>query len=101
MVKSELLYALNKKFPELLLGDVELALNCILGQITTTLAHGEPIEIRGFGRFELRHRSPRTSRNPKTGEAVKLPAKVGIHFKPGKDLRERVDAASNQFNISD
>jgi integration host factor subunit beta len=58
VVKSELLFALNEKFPELLLGDVELALNCILGQMGNALVQGERIEIRGFGSFELRHRPP-------------------------------------------
>jgi len=101
VVKSELLFALNEKFLDLPLGDVEMALNCILGQMGNALAQGERIEIRGFGSFELRHRPPRLARNPKTGEAISLPAKVGIHFKPGKEMRERVDDARNQFNITD
>ena len=101
MVKSELLFVIKEKFPDLLLGDVELALNCILGQMITALAHGERIEIRGFGRFELRHRPPRLARNPKTGETVSLTAKVGIHFKPGKEMRERVDAARSRSRITD
>jgi integration host factor subunit beta len=101
VVKSELLFALNEKFLDLSLGDVEMALNCILGQMGNALAHGERIEIRGFGSFELRHRPPRLARNPKTGEAISLPAKVGIHFKPGKEMRARVDEARNQFNIID
>jgi len=101
VVKSELVFALKEKFPELLLGDVELALNCILGQMGNALTQGERIEIRGFGSFELRHRPPRLARKPKTGEAIRLPAKAGIHFKPGKEIRERVDAARNHFNISD
>jgi len=101
VVKSELLFAINEKFTDLPLGDVELALNCILNQMINTLAQGERIEIRGFGSFELRHRPPRLARNPKTGEAVKLPAKVGIHFKPGKEIRDRVDAARSRSSITD
>jgi integration host factor subunit beta len=101
VVKSELVFALNEKFPELLLGDVELALNCILEQMISTIAQGERIEIRGFGRFELRHRAPRLARNPKSGETVNCPAKVGIHFKPGKEIRNRVNAARDQYLITE
>lgn len=99
MVKSELVRALNEKLPEHQLGDVELAVNCLLNQMMDALAKGERIEIRGFGGFDLHHRPPRIARNPKTGEAVQLPAKVALHFKPGKDMKDRVDAARNQCII--
>ena len=75
--------ALNEKLPELQKRDVELALNCILGQLENALVQGGRIEIRGFGSFDLRHRPPRIARNPKSGEAVHSPAKSVIHFKPG------------------
>ncbi|NOT13738.1 MAG: integration host factor subunit beta [Methylococcaceae bacterium] len=101
MVKSELLFAINKKFPDLPLSDVELALNCILNQMINTLVQGERIEIRGFGRFVLRQRPPRIARNPKTGEAVSLPTKVGVHFKPGKEISDRVDAKRDQCRITE
>ena len=101
MVKSELMRALNEKLPDLHARDIELALNCILGQMTDALAQGERIEIRGFGSFSCRHRPARIARNPKTGEAVNLPAKVAIHFKPGKEMRVRVDAARDQFDITE
>ena len=100
MVKSELVRALNEKLPEHQLGDVELAVNCLLNQMIDALAKGERIEIRGFGGFDLHHRPPRIARNPKTGEAVQLPAKVALHFKPGKDMKDRVDAARNQCKIT-
>ncbi|OZO45671.1 integration host factor subunit beta, partial [Pseudomonas fluorescens] len=58
-----------------------------------TLADGERIEIRGFGSFSLHYRAPRVGRNPKTGESVSLPAKHVPHFKPGKELREQVNAS--------
>jgi integration host factor subunit beta len=87
MVKSELVRALNEKLPELQLRDVELALNCI--------------EIRGFGSFDLHHRAPRIARNPKTGEVVNLPAKVAVHFKPGKEMRDRVNAARDKCDITE
>ena len=101
MVKSELVRALNEKLPELQQRDVELSLNCILEQMADALAQGERIEIRGFGGFDCRHRPPRLARNPKTGETVNLPAKVAVHFKPGKEMRDRVDAAHNQCGIAE
>jgi integration host factor subunit beta len=91
--------ALNEKLPELQKRDVELALNCILGQLENTLVQGGRIEIRGFGSFDLKRRPSRIARNPKSGEAVHLPAKVAIHFKPGKEMRDRVNAASDTFGI--
>ncbi|MDD5268661.1 MAG: integration host factor subunit beta [Methylococcales bacterium] len=99
MLKSELVRALYEKLPELQTRDVELALNCMLGQMADALVQGERIEIRGFGSFDLHRRPPRIARNPKTGEAVNLPAKIAIHFKPGKDMRVRVDAARDQCGI--
>ena len=101
MVKSDLVNALNEKLPELQKRDVELALNCILGQLENTLVQGGRIEIRGFGSFDLKHRPPRIARNPKSGEALHLPAKVAIHFKPGKEMRDRVNAASDTFGITE
>jgi len=92
VLKSELVRALNEKLPELQVKDVELALNCILRQLADAIVQGERIEIRGFGSFNLHHRPPRIARNPKTGEAVNLPAKVALHFKPGKEMRDRVNA---------
>jgi integration host factor subunit beta len=101
VVKSELVRTLIEKLPELQIGDVEMALNCILGQMANALAQGERIEIRGFGSFDLHRRPPRIARNPKTGEAVNLPAKVAIHFKPGKEMRDRVNAARDQCGITE
>lgn len=101
MVKSKLVQALKEKLPELQLRDVELALNCILGQMTNALAQGKRIEIRGFGGFDLHHRAPRIARNPKSGEFVNLPAKVAVHFKPGKDMKDRVNAARDKRGITE
>ena len=100
MLKSELVRALNEKLPELQVKDVELALNCILRQLADAIVQGERVEIRGFGSFNLHHRPPRIARNPKSGEAVHLPAKVAIHFKPGKEMRDRVNAASDTYGIT-
>ena len=99
MVKSEFVRAIHEKLPELQLNQVEAAINCMLTQMADTLVDGERIEIRGFGSFDLHHRTPRMARNPKTGAAVKLPAKVAVHFKPGKDMKDRVNAARDQCDI--
>jgi integration host factor subunit beta len=101
VVKSALVRALNEKLPELQLRDVESVLNCILGQLANAIVQGERIEIRGFGSFSLHHRPPRIARNPKTGEAVNLPAKVALHFKPGKEMRDRVNAARDKCGITE
>ena len=73
--------------------DVEFAVKTILEQMSQTLASGDRIEIRGFGSFSLHYRAPRIGRNPKTGESVGLAGKHVPHFKPGKELRDRVNAA--------
>ena len=101
MVKSELIRALSEKLPELAVKDVELAVNCVLQQMITALENGERIEVRGFGAFSLHHLAARIGRNPKTGEAVQLPKKVALHFKPGKALKDRIDAASCKYRITD
>lgn len=93
MTKSELIELLAAKQPHLSQADVELAVRSILEQLSCALASGERIEIRGFGSFCLHYRPPRMGRNPKTGAAVALPGKHVPHFKPGKELRERVNEA--------
>jgi integration host factor subunit beta len=101
MTKSELVSILTERQPHLLKHDVELALNCILELMADELVQGNRIEIRGFGSFDLHCRPPRIARNPKTGEAVHLPAKVAIHFKPGKEMRDRVNAVRDQCVIAE
>jgi integration host factor subunit beta len=91
MTKSELIDTLAMKHPHLVLKDVELSVKIILNHMAESLAQGERIEIRGFGSFSLHHRAARTGRNPKSGEAVALAAKYSPHFKPGKELKNRVD----------
>ena len=92
MTKSELIEFIAAKQTQLSLKDVELAVKTIIEQMAETLAAGERIEIRGFGSFSLHYRAPRIGRNPKTGESVGLPGKHVPHFKPGKELRDRVNA---------
>lgn len=91
MTKSELIILLAAKQPQLDYKDVELAVKELLEQMSAALAAGERIEVRGFGSFSLHRRPPRVGRNPKTGDTVKVPEKRVPHFKPGKELRERVD----------
>ena len=92
MTKSELVEALAAKQVHLKTDDVDMAVKTLLEQMSGALASGERIEIRGFGSFSLHYRAPRIGRNPKTGESVALPGKHVPHFKPGKDLRERVSS---------
>jgi integration host factor subunit beta len=91
MTKSELIEAIARRQSHLPAKDVELAVKHLLEVMSNSLANGERIEIRGFGSFSLHFRPPRIGRNPKTGEAVALAGKYVPHFKPGKDLRERVN----------
>ena len=96
MTKSDLIAVLARKQGHLKDKDVELAVKSLLDQMSGALADGERIEIRGFGSFSLHYRPPRIGRNPKTGEAVALAGKYVPHFKPGKDLRQRVNDAAQQ-----
>lgn len=93
MTKSELIEVLAAKQSHLAYKDVELAIRCILEQMSNSLASGDRIEIRGFGSFSLHYRPPRMGRNPKTGDSVALAGKHVPHFKPGKELRDRVNDA--------
>jgi len=95
MIKSELITSLSDKLNHLPEKDVEFAVKEILEQMTHTLQKGDRIEIRGFGSFCLHYRAPRLGRNPKTGEKVELDSKHVPHFKPGKELRERVNDSLN------
>ena len=94
MTKSELIEILSRRQPHLKADDVDLAVKSLLEMMGGALAHGERIEIRGFGSFSLHYRPPRLGRNPKTGDSVALPAKHVPHFKPGKELRERVSGVT-------
>jgi integration host factor subunit beta len=91
MTKSELIERLADKMRQVPSKDVESSIKEMLEQMAQTLQKGERIEIRGFGSFSLHYRAPRVGRNPKTGETVKLDGKYVPHFKPGKELRERVN----------
>ena len=93
LTKSGLIESLARKQSHLPPKDVELAVKGLLERMSREMASGERIEIRGFGSFSLHFREPRIGRNPKSGDAVALRGKYVPHFKPGKELRERVNGA--------
>ena len=91
MTKSELITLLSDKFSQLVHKDAELSVKTIIDSLCNTLSKGGRVEIRGFGSFSLNHRPARLGRNPKTGEKVNVPEKFVPHFKPGKELKIKVD----------
>jgi len=91
MTKSELIEKISISQDQLPPRDVEQAVRMILERMTTALINKQRIEIRGFGSFSLHYRAPRIGRNPKTGDSVTLSGKYVPYFKPGKDLRDRVN----------
>jgi integration host factor subunit beta len=100
LTKSDLIESLARSQSHLPPKDVELAVKSILEKMSQELAGGERIEIRGFGSFSLHFREPRIGRNPKSGDAVALRGKHVPHFKPGKELRERVNNGTGGVNTS-
>ena len=93
MTKSQLIARIARRQPLLAGRDVDLAVKVMLEHMTTCLAEGGRIEIRGFGSFSLHFRRERVGRNPSNGTPVSIPARYVLYFKPGKVLRERVDRA--------
>ena len=91
MTKSELIERIALSQDQLSAKDVELAVRMILERMTSALVANQRIEIRGFGSFSLHYRAPRVGRNPKAGDAVSLTGKYVPYFKPGKELRSRVN----------
>ena len=91
MTKSELIERIAAVQAQLSAKDVELAIKTMLDHMADALAEGDRIEIRGFGSFSLHYRAARVGRNPKTGDKVQLAGKYVPHFKPGKELRDRVN----------
>ena len=93
MIKSELIEHIAARMTHLTEKQVPAGINKILELMSKALIENHRIEIRGFGNFSLHYRPPRNAHNPKTGEKVVTEAKHSPHFKPGKELRERVDAS--------
>lgn len=92
MVKSELIMQIAEKQNHLSIKDIEMSVNNIVDCMSDSLGDGHRIEIRGFGSFSLHYRPSRKAHNPKTGARVYTAAKYTPHFKPGKDLRDRVNS---------
>lgn len=99
MIKSELIASLSEKLTQLSEKQVAESVNHLVNMMSNSLTQGQRIEIRGFGSFSLHYRPPRNAHNPKTGEKVVTEPKHSPHFKPGKELRERVDASKSQCPI--
>jgi integration host factor subunit beta len=91
MIRSELVQKLCHDFPDLTQRDIELVVSGLFDEITDQLARGGRVELRGFGAFSTRQRDARTGRNPRTGEQVAVDAKKVPYFKPGKEMRERLN----------
>jgi integration host factor subunit beta len=91
MIRSELVQKLCSDFPDLSQREVENVVSAVFDSITEQLATGGRVELRGFGAFSTRQRDARTGRNPRTGEAVSVDAKRVPYFKPGKEMRERLN----------
>ena len=91
MIRSELLDAIAGDNPDLRAEEVEQLVDVFFDEIAARLADGGRVELRGFGAFSTRERKARTGRNPRTGAAVEVPAKSVPYFKPGKDMRERLN----------
>ena len=90
MTKAELVDEVSKE-SDLTKKDAEVIVQTVLDSITDSLQRGEGVELRGFGSFRIRTRSPRQGRNPKTGSDVSVPSKKVPHFKPGKELKDIVN----------
>ena len=97
MTRSDLVEELANRFSQLTHRDAEHGVKTILDAVSDALVRGHRIEIRGFGSFSITHRPPRMGRNPRSGESVAIPEKRVPHFKPGKALREAVDARTEEL----
>jgi integration host factor subunit beta len=91
MIRSELVQKLCNDFPDLTQREVEGVVSAFFDSITDQLAQGGRVELRGFGAFSTRKRDARVGRNPRTGESVQVDAKRVPYFKPGKEMRERLN----------
>jgi integration host factor subunit beta len=99
MTRSDLVDELAARFGQLTHQDADYAVKKILDTMSDALVRGHRIEIRGFGSFSINRRPPRMGRNPRSGESVAIPEKRVPHFKPGKALREAVEAKTQQLLV--
>ena len=91
MIRSELVQKLCGDFPDLTQREVEGVVAAIFDSITEQLSQGGRVELRGFGAFSTRKRDARVGRNPRTGQSVDVDAKRVPYFKPGKEMRDRLN----------
>jgi len=91
VIKSELVVRIAERNPHLYQRDVENIVNAILGEITSALARGDRVELRGFGAFSAKQRRARQGRNPRTGTQVAVEEKAVPFFKAGKEMRMRLN----------
>lgn len=101
MNKSDIIRRLSYRLPDLSIVDVDQAVDLLLEHLTQHLEAGNRCEVRGFGSFSLHTRAACMARNPRTGEKITLPARHAVHFKPGKDVRERVNQSRENTPIQD
>lgn len=101
MTKSELIQKLAERNPHLFLRDVEKIVDTVFNEISSALANGDRVELRGFGAFSVKHREARTGRNPRTGETVQVAAKRLPFFKTGKALREKLNEEKDDLQSSE
>ena len=92
MLKSELVARLAAKYPNISVANIHAAVNQLIDMMGEALAQGRGVEIRGFGHFTLKHRPPRSARNPKTAALITTDENHAAHFKAGKALREQLNA---------
>ena len=90
MIRSELIAKLAADNPHLYQRDVERIVNTIFDEITSAMARGERVELRGFGAFSVKTRDARTGRNPRTGEEIHIPAGFGVRLSAGSALKKAV-----------
>jgi len=95
MIKSQLIELIGRKQDHFSEQDVASSVNTVLDKMIAHLSDGGRIEVRGFGSFSLHYRPPRQAHNPKTGEKLMTPPKYAVHFKPGKELREKINASKH------
>lgn len=91
MIRSELIAKIAEENPHLFQRDVEKIVNTIFEEVVEAMAHGDRVELRGFGAFSVKQRDARTGRNPRTGAAVEVEEKHVPFFKTGKLLRDRLN----------
>jgi integration host factor subunit beta len=91
MIKSDLVWKIAQQNPHLYQRDVQKIIDIMFGEITTAMARDDRVELRGFGTFSIRKRSPRTARNPRTGTLVSVEKKAFVHFKTAKQMHRRLN----------